>query len=131
MPREVKKLRVKAEPLNGLLLEQDPAPLAAKSLESALCVHKRQAQDDAHDFVEDDAGKLAEERLVHLDQAAVHGARADGHVMRLQSREKFLRLLDRRGQVRIGEQNGVASRFERAEAHAITFSAVNAIRQGA
>ncbi len=77
VPRQVQQFRIEAEPLDALLLEDNAATLAAKGLKSALCIHERQPQNDAHDTVENNPGKFAERRFVDLDQFAVHRARAD------------------------------------------------------
>src|SRR5208337_3865630 len=51
--------------------------------------------------------------------------------MVLQGREKFARFFDRRGKVRIGEQNYLAACLQRAVTHAVALAPVRAVRQNA
>src|ERR1700724_3565272 len=81
MPRQIQQLRVKPEALNRLLLEKDAAAFPPKRFESALSIHKRQPQNEAHNPVEYDAGKLPEQTFMHFDEAAVHRAGTDGHII--------------------------------------------------
>ena len=60
MAREVQQLRIEAESFDALLLENNLARLALKSLEATLRVHERQAQAETNDGVENDPGKLPE-----------------------------------------------------------------------
>src|SRR5207249_12340141 len=50
MSGQVEQFRIEAEPLDGLLVENNPATLAKEGFEAALGVDKRQPQDDANDF---------------------------------------------------------------------------------
>src|SRR6266849_2390862 len=79
MPRKIKQFRVEPEALDGLLLENNLATFAVEGFEAALRVHKRQPQDEANELVENDSSEFTERRLVHGDEAAIHGARADSH----------------------------------------------------
>src|SRR4029077_9306787 len=54
MPRQVQELRIKAEALDALLLEDHAAAFTAKGLEAALCIDKGQTEDGAHDKIEND-----------------------------------------------------------------------------
>src|SRR5437016_10795020 len=62
MSGQVEQFRIEAEPLDGLLVENNPATLAKEGFEAALGVDKRQPQDDANDFVEQDSREFAERR---------------------------------------------------------------------
>src|SRR6266700_6944441 len=81
MTRQVEQFRVESEALNPLLLEEDGAALPAKSFETALRIHEREPQDDSNDLVENDSREFAQAGFVHADQAAIHGARADGNII--------------------------------------------------
>src|SRR5208282_5634827 len=94
-PGQVQQFRVETKALDRLLLEDHPAALSTEGLEPALRVHKWQPENDAHDSVENNAREFPERRFVHFDQVAVHGARANRHIVILQSRKKFTRLFDR------------------------------------
>src|SRR5882757_5731694 len=94
MSRQIKQLWVESEPLDGLLLEDNLALFPPERLESTLGIHKWQPQDQPHYLVEDNAGKLPERRLVHGDQAPVHGARPDRYVMILHRRQQLLHLFN-------------------------------------
>src|SRR5919108_1545842 len=128
---QIKQFRVEPEALDGLLLEQDLAALPDKGFEAALRVHKRQPQDEAHDFVENDSCEFAEARFVHRDEAAIDGARADGHVEMLERVHKLVRFLDGSGEVCVGEQNHTPTRFLHAVAHAVPFSSVYTVGHNA
>src|SRR5712664_3194842 len=128
MPRQVQQLRIEPETLNRLLLEDDAAALALERLETALGIDKWQPQDDSHNLVENDSGKLAEGRLVHADQAAVHRPRANSHVIGLQSVNEFAGLLHRRGEIRVREKGDAAARFLHAVTYAVAFASVDTIR---
>src|SRR5712664_3396872 len=128
MPRQVQQFGIKTEALDALLLENDDALITAERFEAALRIDKRQPQNDSNDLVENDARKFAERRFVHADQAAVHGARADGYIVVFQSFYELPSFFDRRGKVRVREKNDFAPRFLHAVAHTITFAPVYAIR---
>src|SRR5262252_4965077 len=129
MPRQIQQLRIKSKPLNSLLLKNDPAAFPPERLKSALRVHKRQPQHDAHNLVEDDACKLSKSGLVHLDQAAIHCPRADGKVVLSNCRQQFVSLFNRRGQVSVSEENDFPFRFEHSVPHAVALAPVHAILQ--
>src|SRR5215472_12640925 len=97
------QLRVEAEPLDGLLLENNPASLAKEGFEAALGVDKRQPQGYANDFVEQHSSEFAEGRLVHSNQAAVDGARANGHVEVFEGIDELVGFFDRRGEIGVGK----------------------------
>src|ERR1700687_929896 len=109
MPRQVQKLRIKAEAFDALLLEDDAAAFVAKGLEAALRIDKRQTQNGAHDKIENDAGRLPENGLMYGNQAAVQRARTDGHVVIREGRKKFVRFVDRRRQIRVGKQHDASA----------------------
>src|ERR1700682_6262086 len=89
MARQVQQLRIKTEPLNALLFENDFAPFSAKCLEAALRIDEWQPQDNANDFVENNPRKFAERRLVHANQAAVHRARTDSYIVVFQGLDEL------------------------------------------
>ena len=62
VPRQVQQFRIEAKPLDGLLLEDHPAPFSPEGFESALGVHKWQPQYGSDNFVEDDARKFPKNR---------------------------------------------------------------------
>jgi len=101
--RELQQFRVEPEALDGLLLENNPATLAVEGFEAALGVDKRQPKNDANELIENDSGKFTEGRLVHGDEAAVNGARADGDVKLLQSIDELVSFLNRSGEIGVGE----------------------------
>src|SRR5256885_12603274 len=80
-PRQIQQFRIEPEALNRLLLEDDAAALAPERFETALRIDERQPQNASHNLVEDDSGKFSEGGFVHADQSAVHGPRANGHVI--------------------------------------------------
>src|SRR5690242_8144869 len=125
--REIEQFRVEAEALDGLLLENNLAALADKSFEPALRVHKWQPQDEAHDFVENDAGEFPERGFVNVNEASVDGARANSHVEMLQGVNEFIGFLDGSGEVRVGEQNDAAARLLHPVAHAVAFAPIDAV----
>src|SRR6266478_2354394 len=128
MTRQVEQFRVEPEALNPLLLEEDGAALPAKSFETALRIHEREPEDDSNDLVENDSGKLAKRRLMHADQAAIHGARANGDVIGSKSVDELAGFFDGCGKIRIREKCDAATRFLNAVADAIALAAVYAIR---
>ena len=79
--------------------------VAAKELEAALRIGKRQAGDQAHDPVEDDAGHFAPLALVHADERAVEraGADGDGGALLLGGGEQLGKFVDGRGKIGVGE----------------------------
>src|ERR1700730_7012435 len=81
MSRQVKQFRIKPESFNPLLLKNNPATFPPKSFEAALVIHERQAQHNAHNFIEDDARGFTENRLTSADQTPIHRSRSDGHVV--------------------------------------------------
>src|SRR5271165_4087906 len=118
MPCQIEQFRIETKSFNRLLFKDDPAPLSPKCLEAALRIHKWQPQYALHDFVEYDSRKFPEYRLVHLNEAPVHGAATDGHIARLQRLEQFFSFFNRRREVRIREQHDLSQRFLRAVTHA-------------
>src|ERR671924_589745 len=86
---------------------------------------------EALDFVENDSCEFAEARFVHRDEAAIDGARADGHVEMLERVHKLVRFLDGSGEVCVGEQNHTPTRFLHAVAHAVPFSSVYTVGHNA
>ncbi|MGH9580934.1 MAG: hypothetical protein ACRD2R_08070, partial [Terriglobales bacterium] len=91
-PGQEEQLGIEAEALDALLLEDNSASLPAEGLEAALGIHEGQAEREAHQPVENDAGKFAEGGLVDRDEAAVEGARADGNVVGFERTEEILGL---------------------------------------
>src|SRR6266850_560854 len=122
---------IKTEAFDALLLENDAALFTAECFEAALRIDKRQPQNDSNDLVENDASKFAERRFVNADQTAVHGARADGHIVVFQSPDELPGFFDRCGKVRVREQSDFAPRFLHAMAHTIAFAPVYPIRNHA
>src|SRR2546425_8698617 len=120
---------VEAEALDALLLKDDARVFADKGFKAALRVGKTQPGDRADDGIKTLAGKLAQRRLVNFDQARIHAARADSDFVATQRGEQLIGLLDRRGQVSIGEQHDPPAGFEHAVAHAVAFAAVAAVRE--
>src|SRR6266852_8038395 len=127
-PRQIQPLRVESNSLNGLLPEDHAAALALEGFETALRIDKWQPQDAAHNFVENDSREFAEGRLVHSDQSAVHGPRANRYVAVLQRVDQFSGFLNRRGEVGVCEKCDAAARFMHAVAHAVALAAVETIR---
>src|SRR5580698_11367966 len=81
MPRQIQQLRVKPKSFNGLLVKDDLARFAPERLEPALGIHKWQPQDRPDNLVKNDPRKLPERRLMHRNQAPVHGARTNRDLM--------------------------------------------------
>src|SRR3989441_1299859 len=126
---EEKDFGVEAEALDALLLKDDARVFADEGFKAALRVGEIQPGDRADDGIENLAGKLAQRRLVNFDQAGIHAARADCDFVATQRGEQLIGLLDRRGQVSIGEQHDPPAGFEHAVAHAVAFAAVAAVRE--
>src|SRR5258707_15685683 len=124
MPRQVQKLRIKAEAFDALLLEDHAAAFPPEGFEAALCIYKRQAEYGAHNKIENDAGRLPENGLTHGNQAAVQRPRADSHIVIREGRKEFVRLVDRRGQVRVGKQHHASARLQHPMPNAVALSAV-------
>src|SRR3989442_1352632 len=120
---------VEAEALDALLLKDDAGVFADEGFKAALRVGKIQPGDRADDGIENLAGKPAQRRLVNFDQAGIPAARADGDLVATQRGEQLIGLLDRRGQVSIGEQHDPPAGLEHAVAHPVAFAAVAAVRE--
>ncbi len=118
---------VEAEALDALLLEEDAATLAAKSLEAALGVHERQTERETHEPVEDNTGEFAERRLVDLDEAAVESAGADGNVVSFEGAEELVGFFDRGGEIGVRKEDQPAAGFEHAVADAVAFAVIHAV----
>src|SRR5438876_5941448 len=103
MTRQVEQFRVESEALNPLLLEEDGAAVPAKGFESTLRIDERQPEYDSNDLVENDSREFAQAGFVHADQAAIHGARANGQVIGPQSADALAGFFARRGTIRIAE----------------------------
>src|SRR5258708_40356872 len=101
--REVQQFRIEPEALDGLLIENNPATLAVEGFEAALGVDKRQPKNDANELIENDSGNLTEGRLVHGDEAAINGTRADGDVKLQQGIDELVSFLDWSGEIGVGE----------------------------
>ena len=71
---------------------------------------KRQAGDQPHHEIEEAAHHFPEHRLMHADQRAVERAGADGRlrVFAFDGVPEPVELLDRRGEVGIGEERPIA-----------------------
>src|SRR2546427_7619693 len=126
---EEENFGVEAEALDALLLKDDARVFADEGFKAALRVGEIQPSDRADDGIENLAGKLAQRRLVNFDQAGIHAARADSDLVATQRGEQLIGLLDRRGQVSIGEQHDPPAGLEHAVAHAVAFAAVAAVRE--
>src|SRR6266850_1154844 len=131
MARQVQQLRIKSEALDALLLENDATLFTAECFEAALRIDEGQPQNDANDLVENNARKFAERGLVHGDQAAVHGARTDSHIVVFQGLDELSSFFDRCGEIGVREKSNSATRFLHAVAHTIAFAPVYAIRNDA
>src|SRR6266852_637710 len=131
MPRQIKQLWVEPEALDSLLLENDVTRLPAEGFEAALGVHEGQAQGEAHDGIKHDARELAKTRLTDEDQAAIHGAGADGDVVVPQGSQELVGFFDRSGKVRVGEEHDATLGFEHSVAYAVALAAVFAVRNHA
>src|SRR6266446_3011527 len=131
VPRQVQQLGIKTEAFDALLLEDDAALFTAEHFEAALRIDKRQPQYDSNNLVENDASKFAERGFVHADQTAVHGARADGHIVVFQSLYELPGFFDRCGKVRVREKSNSTPRFLHAVTDAIAFASVHPIRNHA
>src|SRR3989441_1812701 len=105
---------IEAEALDALLLKDDARVFADEGFKAALRVGEIQPGDCADDGIENLAGKLAQRRLVNFDQAGIHAARADCDFVATQRGEQLIGLLDRRGQVSIGEQHDPPAGLEHA-----------------
>src|SRR5580704_12487377 len=96
-----------------------------KSLEAALRILEVQTERDPQQQVENASEDLAMERLPLRLQFGLQPARSDGDVGAVTQRlKKFGKLLDRRRQVGVAENDHPATRLQHAMAHAVTFAAV-------
>jgi hypothetical protein len=60
MPGQIQEFRIKAKPFNCLLLEEDSAAVSNKGFESTLGIHESQPENQSHDLIENNSGKLTE-----------------------------------------------------------------------
>src|SRR5271168_2560079 len=121
MACQIEQFRIEAEPLDALLRKNDFALFAFEGFEAALGVYKRQTQTEAHHGVENDAGKFAKRRLMRADQAAVHGAGTDGHVViAIDGTEEFVSLFDGSGEIGVRKKGEAPLRLQHAVTHTKT-----------
>src|SRR5271155_3992269 len=132
MASQVQQFRVEAETLDTLLGENYFAGFAPESFEAALGVDEGEAQTKTHHVVEDDSGEFAEGRLMRADQAAIDGARTDGHVEAVvHRRQELVGLLDGGGEIRVAEERDASASLQHSVADAEAFPAIDAIRNDA
>src|SRR6185437_3815379 len=122
--------RIETEPLDSLLLEDNPARLTKERFKTALRVVERQPGKEPDKHIENNPGGFTKDRLMGCDQRPVNGARADCDVVtRGYCGQKLFGFLDGRGQIGIGEKCYTPACFEHAPPYAISLAAIPLIQK--
>ncbi len=123
-------LGIESPALNMLSRKDDVGRLAGKRLEAALRVAIAESEHDSQAQVEESAIELAQEWLPLGLQFALQPTRSDGDIGAVANGgEQLVGLIDRRGQIGVGEQHHVAAGVQHAVAHAVAFAAIAGIFQ--
>jgi hypothetical protein len=124
--REEKDLWIKSETIRGLLLEKAPCSAAMKEFEPTLCITQAQTKDERHDAIEELSAEFSKWRLMLLDVAAIHGARADNNVCPLLNRnfQQFVEFFDWSGKISIRKKHPLAVCVQHSLPDAVAFALV-------
>ncbi len=130
LPSQKEKFAVKREAVDLLLAKQSLAGDANKSLQTALRVFERQAQDQPGEPAKGSTQDASHARALNLDLLSVNQSRSDDDVpLRVERGQKFFHRGHRIGEVGVGEDDYLAARCHKSPSDTIAFPAVGLIAE--
>jgi hypothetical protein len=124
----IEQLDVKSESVDPRSLQDRAASSHAESLESALRIREWKAGDHSQHTVEDTAAQLAQPRLTDFDEGSIERTRSKCKIAVpvLDWPQELWKFRDGGGQVSVCEDCDRRTCGKQAEAHRVSFAAIDA-----